>query len=80
MRRHEMLSRFEERVTVGAARGRGPVPELTSAPEKIVDAQCRICELETENARLRLLVGELLVSNQRLREIAGTVHPQEPAA
>jgi hypothetical protein len=33
------------------------------------DLPCRICELETENQRLRLLVGELLVENQRLREI-----------
>jgi hypothetical protein len=33
-----------------------------------LDIQCRVCELETENARLRLLVGELLVTNQRLRD------------
>ena len=33
-----------------------------------LDLECRVCELETDNARLRLLVGELLVANQRLRE------------
>jgi hypothetical protein len=35
--------------------------------------ECRVCELETENARLRLLVAELLVVNQRLRETTGAV-------
>jgi hypothetical protein len=43
---------------------REPAPTLVSVP----DLQCRVCELETENARLRLMVGELLVKNQRLRE------------
>jgi hypothetical protein len=38
------------------------------------DLKCRVCELETENARLRLLVGELLVVNQGLRERAAAVH------
>ena len=33
-----------------------------------LELECRVCELETENARLRLLVGELLVVNQRLRD------------
>jgi hypothetical protein len=47
-------------------------PESLSAPPSLVDPladlHCRVCELETENNRLRLLVGELLVLNQRLRE------------
>ena len=34
------------------------------------DLSCRVCELEEENARLQLLVGEMLVANQRLREEA----------
>jgi hypothetical protein len=32
------------------------------------ELKCRVCELEEDNTRLRLLVGELLVANQRLRE------------
>ena len=39
-------------------------PDPAGAPE----LHCRVCELEVENARLRLLVGELLVANQHLRE------------
>ena len=39
---------------------------LDAAP--LPDLQCRVCELETENTRLRLLVSELLVANQQLRE------------
>jgi len=35
-----------------------------------VELRCRVCELEEENTRLRLLVGEMLVANQRLREEA----------
>jgi hypothetical protein len=38
------------------------------APESETGLRCRVCELEEENARLRLLVGEMLVANQRLRE------------
>ncbi|HEV2464096.1 MAG TPA: hypothetical protein VGT04_09845 [Acidobacteriaceae bacterium] len=34
------------------------------------DVASRMRELEEENARLRLLVSELLVENQRLRESA----------
>ena len=45
---------------------------LASPPE----LECRVRELETENARLRLLVGELLVLNQRLREQAAAVHAE----
>jgi hypothetical protein len=48
------------------------VPELADkmlpAHAPPMDLQCRLCELEAENARLRLLVSELLVANQRLRE------------
>ncbi|MGB0122954.1 MAG: hypothetical protein WA419_21350 [Silvibacterium sp.] len=39
-------------------------PDPAGAPE----LHCRVCELEVENTRLRLLVGELLVANQHLRE------------
>ena len=39
-------------------------------PQGALDLQCRVYELETENSRLRLLVSELLVANQRLRERA----------
>lgn len=41
------------------------VPAAVASPPEL---ECRVSELETENARLRLLVGELLVLNQRLRE------------
>jgi hypothetical protein len=59
---------------------RGAESFVPVAPElAAMDAQCRLCELETENERLRLLVGELLVANQRLRENAGP-RPHEPAA
>ena len=34
------------------------------------DLPCRLRELETENQRLRLLIGELLVENQSLRDLA----------
>jgi hypothetical protein len=57
-------------MTAGVVRealGAGPqqgVREPADAPA----LHCRVCELEVENARLRLLVGELLVANQRLRE------------
>ena len=60
-------------MTAGVERevfGAGPqqrVREAFDAPE----LPCRVCELETENARLRLLVGELLVANQRLRDESG---------
>lgn len=40
-----------------------------------VDVAFRMRELEEENARLRLLVSELLVENQRLREDARTHVP-----
>lgn len=33
-----------------------------------LDLPCRVCELEIENNRLRLLLSELLMENQRLRE------------
>ncbi len=47
-----------------------PGPDAITGRDAIpaVDLHCRVCELEVENARLRLLVGELLVANQRLRE------------
>jgi hypothetical protein len=50
------------------ARGTRPDAVPAAAEHTMTDAQCRVCELETENARLRLLVSELLVANQRLRE------------
>lgn len=40
----------------------------------------RVRELESENARLRLLVGELLVANQRLREEGRRSHGAPLAA
>lgn len=43
----------------------------------IAPADARLLELEAENARLRSLVGELLVRNQQLREATAS---QEPAA
>jgi hypothetical protein len=49
-------------------RGTRPDAVPAAAEQTMTDAQCRVCELETENARLRLLVSELLVANQRLRE------------
>lgn len=52
----------------GAAPERGSGAGLE--PQRGPDLQCRVCELEAENARLRLLVSELLVANQRLRERA----------
>jgi hypothetical protein len=51
------------------ARG-APLGAPEAAHEPKLDLRCRVCELEEENARLRLLVGELLVANQRLREEA----------
>lgn len=64
--------------------GRG---EQVSTVEEIAPMQVmtpgmesRVCELETENTRLRLLVSELLVANQRLRERGTAVWNQEPAA
>jgi hypothetical protein len=53
-----------------------PTPPLAAAP----DLHCRMCELETENARLRLLVGELLVANQKLREKAASARRNGQAA
>ncbi|HTV04722.1 MAG TPA: hypothetical protein VME86_05085 [Acidobacteriaceae bacterium] len=47
-----------------------------ASAEPAVDLHCRVCELETENGRLRLLVGELLVLNQRLREAAKVRQPE----
>jgi hypothetical protein len=44
--------------------------EVLPARVSAQDLECRVCELETENGRLRLLVGELLVANQKLRERA----------
>ncbi|MGC2162148.1 MAG: hypothetical protein WA634_09590 [Silvibacterium sp.] len=50
-------------------RGTPPDPARTAQDEAMAsDLRCRVCELETENARLRLLVGEILVTNQQLRE------------
>lgn len=43
---------------------REAAPTFVSVPE----LHSRVAELETENARLRLLVCEMLVRNQRLRE------------
>jgi hypothetical protein len=51
----------------------GAPPGATPLPHGSVDAQhaadqARLKELETANARLLKLVGELLVVNQQLRE------------
>ena len=47
----------------------GAPPQLgVREPVDVPELHCRVCELEVENARLRLLVGELLVANQLLRE------------
>jgi hypothetical protein len=59
---------------VSAAGEIAPVLVMTPGME------CRVCELETENARLRLLVGELLVANQRLRERGARPRMEEPAS
>jgi hypothetical protein len=53
-----------ERAVETLARGIDVIPV---APREL---QCRVCELEEENTRLRLLVSELLVANQQLRERA----------
>ena len=52
-----------EREALGAS-----PPQEVREPVDAPELHCRVCELEVENARLRLLVGELLVANQRLRE------------
>ncbi len=45
--------------------------EVASAPTPLeVSVQTALRELAIENARLRQLVGELLMKNQRLRELA----------
>jgi len=46
---------------------RAEPPEASHFPLK-----ARVQELENENARLKSLVGELLVANQLLRESAGS--------
>lgn len=48
----------------------GPTATSPTPPSVPVDLTCRVCELEAENARLRLLVSELLTANQQLRERA----------
>jgi hypothetical protein len=53
-------------------------PPVTLIPD--ADWQSRVCELETENARLRLLVSELLAANQRLREGARPIRSDGQAA
>ena len=59
------------------AQGTRPGMAPAAAEHAELDAQCRVCELETENARLRLLVSELLVENQRLREDNKTLRSQD---
>lgn len=49
-------------------------------PAAAADLRCRVCELEEENARLRLLVSELLVTNQQLREEARQIRATNAAA
>lgn len=61
----------------GAQSGaRGALGEDTAE----LDVACRMRGLEEENARLRLLVSELLVENQRLREDARVRKVSAPAA
>jgi hypothetical protein len=43
-------------------------PPNTHEASPVVQADARLRELEAENARLRSLIGELLVTNQQLRE------------
>jgi hypothetical protein len=45
--------------------------EMREAGSRSHGAEERVLELETENARLKSLVGELLVANQLLREKTG---------
>lgn len=47
---------------------RGMIDGALSHPD--VDMACRVNELIAENERLRLLVGELLMENQSLRQSA----------
>jgi hypothetical protein len=49
---------------------RGIVDGALPHPATEVDIVCRMNELVAENERLRLLVGELLVENQSLRQSA----------
>lgn len=62
--------------TVRASSRGAPIEAGQAGLASPPDLECRVCELETENARLRLLVGELLVLNQRLREQAAAVHAE----
>lgn len=48
----------------------GPVRVGSVERPAEADVASRVRELEEENTRLRLLVSELLVENQRLRESA----------
>lgn len=52
-----------------------PVEQAAGGAAPAPDLNCRVCELETENTRLRLLVGELLTANQRLREEVKIMKP-----
>ena len=70
-----------ERAVEALARGTPMEPaHAVYEPVAAPDLNCRVCELETENARLRLLVGELLVANQSLRESLKLVRAEESAA
>jgi len=61
--------------------GGPPHPTASEADSAAVpELKCRVCELEEENTRLRLLVGELLTANQTLRDAAGQRRTAEPAA
>lgn len=43
-------------------------PPHTHEASAVLQPDARLKELEAENARLRSLIGELLVTNQQLRE------------
>jgi hypothetical protein len=53
------------------AEDRVPAPEVEVPEPVLFRLGARLEELEMENARLKRLVGELLVANQLLREKTG---------
>jgi hypothetical protein len=64
---NEILRGADLKTGAGSMPERDPVDRAPSPPARFSE-QARLTELETENARLLRLVGELLVANQQLRE------------
>jgi len=58
----------EQQGVGGGVQGVVDSPTLPRNDSGFLAIQSRLQELEVENARLRSLVGELLVTNQLLRE------------